>query len=334
MLQELLPEHMVLVASYLDGDSYVSLSQTNDHNYQLLNDKRFLQLILRLNRYPFVVLDAKYYAYSYAGYFLTKHRVKVHKPILRMVLRTLKRGKMTKESVETLQNYMSELKAGGQKRADNDRLWEKIAILLQQTILEETVYKDLHALTEDADIRGLYIYTNLLPVTGDDSPDRLVAACAKNKHELISELLEGDCAKLKSLPADLFLSGKSDATTITQLLALSDRLMNPDEIACKFISQDNAKALKVLLEFCDSNKISLTSFSLHECCEFDAVRCFGLFIERNYGGLPKTIVHESVLRKHAYGIRRCYDIESTMGTKITSFLVEATISTVKWALGM
>lgn len=336
MLQQLLPEHVTLVSSYLDGDSYVNLGQTNKDNWRLFNDQLFLEEIFRLNRYPFVVLDAKYYAYCYARYFLTGHKIDVQMPILRVVLRTLKRGKMTQESVNTLRVYMTELKSVGKQREDNDRLWTKISALLAlpNVVRCADLHPDLTALTADASISALYICTKPSPVTNDNLASRLIAACAKNKHELVSQLLDGDCEKLKSLSADFFLSGKSDAITTAKLLAFSGRPVSPDRMAFNFIVRDNAEALRVLLEFCTADKAHLMRFSLHECCEFDAVKCFAVFAEYNYAGLPKVIVDESVVRNRAYGISRYYNIQPTIGTKITGFLIDAAISTFKWALGV
>lgn len=336
-MQNLLPEHVLLTASFLDGDSYLNLACTSQDNRRLFNDKAFLQQVYDLNKYPFLVLDARYYAYCYGEYFLSRQKLDANKPLLRKVLRTLRRGKMTRTGLESLQMYITSLKASGEKRSDNDRLLDKTLALLQgeKIVLAADLRSDLVSTLEG--VRECYVYTEKQIIEFPENIQHLLQAFHHNQHDLIFELLDKHGAEIKNESINRFLSTKTDATTAAILLAFFGPPENPYETVYKLVNNDNAEALRVFFRFHKARPEELLlnmlyTFTIEKCIETDAVKCFAVLKEANYAGISESIVYERVLREDARKISSYYGIVPTFSIKAAGVLVDGLGAFVRWLL--
>lgn len=108
-MDSLLPEHLLAIASRLDGDDYLALSQTTRKYQTGLNEKLFLADVTQLNNFPFLVVDAQYYVYCYSQHFLTRRQLRDNSDFYTVLKRTIRAGKVTNKTREHVKVHVNQL---------------------------------------------------------------------------------------------------------------------------------------------------------------------------------------------------------------------------------
>ena len=341
-MQTLLPEHLLIIASALDGPSYLALAQTTRQYYQALNKKDFLEAVMKANQFPFLVVDAEYYNYCYRQHFLTGYPVRGD--FYKVLKRTIHAGRMTLASLEQLKKHINELMIVHIKSQGSFSIAE-----LEN--LEPFLSKYYPYLAKEV-ISFLKLYDQNFQVIKSFGPKpqylreakagnvewfrnnffkEVVVECffravRYNQHELLFFLAENYKGLIQASIYTLFdfLYFDVDATTLKILLAIFplhiDALENLR--VSSLIENDNAEALNVFFDYIlprtNNHELQLLVGKwITDILFYDAVGCFKLMINLSGARINQSIrvvfkecvlflLRDDMFRLRCYRIQRYY----------------------------
>lgn len=326
-MQELLPEHLLLVARELDGDSYFALSQVSRHFHHKLNAKSFLACITE--GFPFLVADSSFFAYCYSQYYLTSRSVpRVYKTLKR----TLQAEKMTEQSWTTLKKCIVKLMIDVIESEDSEAEIELSEI--RRRLHGTSIAVEIH------DFQALYAHTvyihnpkrtpeqkeikkGRLPEQLNDPKACLRTAVHYQRHEIIFTLLERYGAQLGRI--DRYLCLNPDTIALRALLAALpvevDHLLNYAEIAC---GDDDPELLEVFCNYLQPRATPLQFFTFLQNCmihvaQNDLVRCFDYLLHTREKGINIFLKH-ALFRYRAYRIIKYYELQPSWTDRVLSIL--------------
>lgn len=346
-MDSLLPEHLQLIASYLDGDSYLTLAQTTQDNHEKMNEKSFLGAVTRLNKFPFLVVDASYYTYCWSQHFLTHHHIHNPDTFYDVLKRTLRSGKMTDGSRKTLQKEVASLMISCIK---TNNLYAKAVLQAIQKRLKK--YDDPIA-SEIASYHRLYdpIALNLDPIKTEEvrqvkvgnlewlqengvrQPSLcMTTAVCYHQHEVIFYLIEKYKNQVGSFrdSIDDYLDSSLDSRTARILLAafpppLHDFNNKLQHYAYYVTRNDDPELLEAFFDYLKPRVDEMSFFLfVHQCLieilTNDCVRCFDFFLKKENKTDINFIVRHSIFLRRNYKIQRYFRLEKTWLDKALLFL--------------
>lgn len=318
-MDEILREHLLLIACELDGDSYLALSHTSRRLHKELNEKFFLTEVRR--DLPFLVVDASFYSYCYTQHFLCSRPIcNVHN-FYKVLKRTLRAERMTEQSWVTLKKQVVKFMiavieeensfANDQLHAIRRRLHgTPIATEIRnfQLLYDRTIRIHPAKRLEDY----YQVKKGKLPEQIRDPRVCLRTAVRYRQHEIIYFLLENYRSQLAS--AVRYLHCYPDAQSLRALLAAlpvdPEQLLHYPEIAC---SDNNPETLEVFWLYLQPrlNQIQFFTF-LQECIEQtvknDYVRCFD-FLLKNLNEEIGLVIKYALFKHNAYRIIKYYGLK-------------------------
>ena len=300
-MDALLDEHLLFITSFLDGDSYLALSQATRDLHAKMNEKSFLSAVTDL---PFLVVDASFYAYCWSQHFLTRHRLHNPETFYNVLKRTISRGKMTEESRRALEREVVDLMASSHSTNNfyaEDTL-EKIQKRLRKTgdplafkitnhfrLHRPIIFCFNHPKTDEIKQvkSGNLTY---LQKNGVRQPCLCMKAAVRyHRHEIIFHLLENYKDHVDD-DFENYLEYELEATTARILFAAFPPKLDNFDIRVAYYAQcatrnDDPEVLKVFYDYLGPRLDVLTFFSFtHECMvkifSNDYVRCLDSVLKK------------------------------------------------------
>ena len=250
-MDEILPEHLLLIACELDGDSYLALSQTSQRFHKELNEKSFLVEVRR--DLPFLVVDASFYSYCWSQHFLCSRPIRNSNTFYKVLKRTIRADKMTEQSWTTLKKQVVKFMIAVIEEGDsfaNDQLHTIRRRLIGNPIATEirnfqSLYdKTIRIHSAKGSDEYYQVKAGKLPEQICDPKVCLRRAVRYRQHEIIYFLLENYRPQIVS--GVRYLHCYPDAQSLRVLLAVlpidPEELVYYPEVAC---SDDNPEVLEV-----------------------------------------------------------------------------------------
>lgn len=335
-MDTLLDEHLLCIASALDGDSYLTLAQTTKDLRAKMNEKSFLSAVTEANTKS-VVVDASFYSYDYSQHFLGARSIRNVSNFYKVLKRTIQADKMTEQSYETLKKQIVKFMIAVIQTKDTfaEEQLHKISLRLLDNLIGVEIlhfnwlYDNDGVQREKKTDEYYQIKEGKLPVDIQDVGACVRVAIRYRQHEILYYLLEHYRSQLGG--AEYYLDHYTNAVSAKALLAalpfdltIFERgLVYYSEVAC---CNDDPEVLDVFWHYFKVRLDSVQFFLFaNECLmrtiEGDCVRCFDYLLQKSTEkevNLPIKII---LIKRNALRIMKYYALQATwLELKITALL--------------